>query len=343
MELDDDIINFNSNNDEKNNFKTPKTDLNKFASKLNYISSTSNNLSKHINPLQKFTHNYKNNNSITTSITNQQNNLNNNNVILNSNNNNLSGIETLSTVRKESSTNTNTHSNTNTNFGPIANNNKDSVFIKKNTNISTSISTNNQQQQQMLSVPAMKSSSNLCVGPKSTKQGIKEAYKENRKQHDLPSNNNKSEVPYNNQFNLSNTTNTNIKNFTKSIQGPSTVNKVIMNNNNNGINNNGINNNGINNTGGSLFGNGNISNNNAFVFMAANNNEGINFTNNNNSNINYLNNNSEVTSVEKAFQLNSGGGVGVSSKLFPSTVKGTSKIDYFSNQKKQASLKRFNK
>ena len=62
LQLDDDVIDFNTGD----NFKTPKTELGKFATKSNFISSTSNNLSKHINPLQKFASN--NNSNVNQSI-----------------------------------------------------------------------------------------------------------------------------------------------------------------------------------------------------------------------------------------------------------------------------------
>lgn len=52
MQLDDDVITFNVND----NFKTPKVGIGKLSSKTSFTTSnTSNQLSKHLNPLQKFT------------------------------------------------------------------------------------------------------------------------------------------------------------------------------------------------------------------------------------------------------------------------------------------------
>lgn len=291
------MINFNSN-DNTNNINNPvtKSDYSKQFEKLGFISSTTN---KPYNPLSKFTHNHsinQQNNVINLSSYGSNSGSNNN---LGQSNNNFNSSQGTNTQNKKGFNMSNTPS-TNTNLSNLTSSNSNS-----NT---TNVNTNNMNNFQQV-VPTVKSSSNLYSMPKTTKASIKDSFKDKR-QFEFTAFN-KSEIPNFNMLSINTPTNNNIKSYTKSIQGSSTINKISMNKESNL----------------SSVNSGRDGNNNAFVYTSANtNNNGV-FT-------------SSTTNKEKSQITNFGIGKNVP---MSTTSKGGVKIDYLSTQKKQASIKRFGK
>lgn len=217
----------------------------------------------------------------------------------------------LSSYGSNSGNNNQTGSHTST-FSQF--NNSQGIGTKKFTSSGTSNTNtnlnnlNNNVSNLHQGVPAVKSSSNLYSAPKTTKASIKDTFKDKR-QYEFSAFN-KSDVPNFNMLSINTPTNNNIKSYTKSIQGSSTINKISVSKE------------------GSISGvnSGRDGNNNAFVYMSANTNNAV-FS-------------SSTTNKEKSQITNFGGAKNVPSST---TSKGGIKIDYLSTQKKQASIKRFGK